>query len=222
MTFTIVHLMRHGEVDNPQGVIYGRMSGFGLTPLGKDMAQCVADYLVAEDADITHIRSSPLLRAQETALPTALAYELPIETDARLVEAASLFEGVNVNRNRWVLAHPRNWSKYRAPHRPSWGEAYAQILTRMQAALSSAIDEAYGHEALVVSHQLPIVMVQRFIQGRPLSHSPLKRQCSLASLTSLLFEEHTLVGWSYAEPAKKLLTLAHDVTPGSSAAATRS
>lgn len=222
MTFTTVYLMRHGEVDNPEGIIYGRKPGFGLTPLGLEMAQCVADYLVADGADITQVRASPLLRAQQTALPTALAYDLPITTDPRLVEAASRFEGVNVNRNRWVLAHPQNWGKYLAPHRPSWGEPYLDILSRMQAAVGASLEQAWGHAALVVSHQLPIVMIQRFLEGKPLSHNPLSRQCSLASLTSLLFENHTLVGWGYVEPAAALLEQARDVTPGTSAAATHS
>ena len=219
MTFTTVHLMRHGEVNNPSGLLYGRLSGFNLTPLGREMAQVVADYLKAEKRDITQVIASPLLRAQETALPTALAYGLPVGVDPNLMEASSKFEGVAVNANRWALAHPRNWRYYVRPLQPSWGEPHAKILDRMRAAISTAIDLAWGHEALVVSHQLPIVTVQRFIQGKPLSHNPLRRECSLASLTSLIFEDHTLVGWTYAQPAAELLDAAQDVTPGSSAAA---
>lgn len=221
MAFTTVHLMRHGEVNNPTGILYGRLPGFGLTELGTQMAQSVAEFLVDQDADITHVIASPLLRAQESAAPTAAAYDLSIESASGLIEAGSEFEGQNLNRNRWVLAHPRHWSKYLAPLRPSWGEPYAKILNRMTAEISAVVDEAYGHEALVVSHQLPIVTVQRFIQGKMLSHNPLKRQCSLASLTSLLFDDHTLIGWSYEEPAAKLLMQARDVTPGNSAAEVR-
>lgn len=220
MAFTTVHLMRHGEVDNPTGVLYGRLPGFGLTELGKEMAQCVADFLVEQKADITNVVASPLERAIESATPTALAYDLPIERNPGLIEADSVFEGQNLNRNRWMLAKPSNWKHYVAPMRPSWGEPYTEILARMTTVISGVIDEAMGHEALVVSHQLPIVTVQRFIQGKSLSHNPLKRQCSLASLTSLLFDEHTLIGWSYEEPAGKLLGRARDVTPGSSEAET--
>ncbi|MFT0762240.1 histidine phosphatase family protein [Actinomyces sp. F1_1611] len=218
MAFTTVHLLRHGEVDNPDGVLYGRLPQFSLTPLGREMASEVAQYLSREERDITRVIASPLLRAQETALPTALAFHLPIEADPRLVEAGSTFQGENVNGNRWALAHPRNWSRYVRPLEPSWGEPYRLIRERMCSAISSAIDEAWGHEALLVSHQLPIVMVQRFIQGKPLAHNPLWRECSLASLTSLLFDDHTLVGWSYTEPAGHLLHEAADVTPGASVA----
>lgn len=218
MTFTTVHLMRHGEVDNPEGVLYGRLPGYGLTPLGKDMAQIGADYLVAKGADITHVIASPLLRAQQTALPTALAYDLPIEVDARLVEAGSQFEGRQINRNRWALAHPQNWHLYVRPNEPSWGEPYQQIVRRMSAAISRALHEAKGHEALLVSHQLPVVMVQRFVKGQPLSHNPLRRQCSLASMTSLTFEGDVLIATRYTEPAAQLLAVANDMTPGASQA----
>lgn len=221
MKVTTVHLMRHGEVQNPDGILYGRLPGYGLTPLGIEMAQATANFLVAENRDITHVFASPLLRAQQSAEPTAEAFQLQIETDPLLIEAGNDFEGRQVNRNRWALAHPRNWKMYAHPHRPSWGEPYLEIMERMVDAVSSARAEAVGHEALVVSHQLPIVMIQRFLEGKPLSHNPLGRTCSLASLTSLMFEDATLVGWSYCEPAKHLLVNASDMNPGSSEAGVR-
>ena len=144
MELTTIHLMRHGEVDNPGGVVYGRMKGFGLTPLGKEMAQVVADFLVAEGRDITTVIASPLLRAQQSAQPTALAYDVPIQTDRRLIEADSVFEGVAVNKNRWVLAHPRNWGHYVRPHEPSWGEPFTEVAARMMAAVYDARDAARG------------------------------------------------------------------------------
>ena len=221
MSFTTIHLMRHGEVDNPEGVLYGRLPGYRLTVLGKEMAQTVAEFLVEEGADITHVIASPLLRAQETAAPTAKAYGLQVEADARLIEAGSEFEGRQINKNRWALAHPRNWHLYAHPHRPSWGEPYKDIARRMSSAVASAVEEARGHEALLVSHQMPVVMVQRFLDGKPLSHNPLNRQCSLASLTSLTFDGDVLVGWNYQEPALALLESAQDMTPGASKAAVR-
>lgn len=221
MESTIVHLLRHGEVDNPEGVVYGRLNGYALTPLGKKMGQVVADYLTRQERDITRVIASPLLRAQQTALPTAEAYGLPVETDPNLIEADNKFQGQQVNKNRLVLAHPKNWKHYTRPHEPSWGEPYRDILHRMELGVANALHEARGHEALVVSHQLPIVMMQRFLAGKPLSHSPLNRECSLASLTSLMFEGDTLVGWSYLEPAHELLKTASDMNPGTSAASIR-
>ncbi|WRS30387.1 histidine phosphatase family protein [Actinomycetaceae bacterium MB13-C1-2] len=218
METTTIHLLRHGEVNNPEGVLYGRLPGYGLTPLGEEMAQVVADFLVDQGSDITHVIASPLLRAQLTATPTALAYDLPVETDPRLVEVGNAFEGQQINKNRLILAYPRNWKLYAHPNRPSWGEPYGQVLSRMSSAISSALEEARGHEALLVSHQSPIVMVQRFLDRKPLSHNPLSRRCSLASLSSLVFEGNTLVGWYYNEPAKELLKRAQDMVPGTSEA----
>ena len=99
MDRTIIHVMRHGEVDNPNGVLYGRLPGFGLTELGHQMAARAADYLQESGADIARVISSPLLRAQLTAAPTAAAYGLSIATDPRLIESDNVFEGLPVNSN---------------------------------------------------------------------------------------------------------------------------
>lgn len=218
MVATVIHVMRHGEVDNPEGLLYGRLPGFGLTERGHSMAQCVADSFVERGADLVAVIASPLKRAQQTAAPTAEAFGLELGSDSRLTEAGSFLEGMAVNANRLALAHPRLWRYYRAPLRPSWGEPYADVASRMSAAVSHALQVAKGHEALLVSHQMPIVTLTRFARGQCLPHSPLSRQCSLASVTSFMFDGNTLVGISYDEPAGHLLEGALDMTPGNSAA----
>jgi len=152
--------------------------------------------------------------------PTAAAFGLAPTTDPRLIEAGNSFEGVAVNRNRWILAHPTYWSSYVNPLRPSWGEPYREIVERMRGAVVSALDLAEGHEALLVSHQLPVWSLRLFLEGRPLAHDPRRRQCALASLTSLTFEDRTLVGLAYWEPAGDLLRQARDMVPGTSSAQT--
>ena len=76
---TIVHLVRHGEVDNPAGLLYGRLPDYHLSELGKEMAERVAEHL--RERDVVHLRSSPLERAQETAAPLAEAFDLPVVID---------------------------------------------------------------------------------------------------------------------------------------------
>ena len=218
MDRTIIHVMRHGEVDNPDGVLYGRLPGFGLTELGHAMAARAAEYLVDSGADIARVISSPLLRAQLTAAPTAAAYDLGIQSDPRLIESDNVFEGLPVNTNRAMLANPKYFKYYCNPLRPSWGEPYRDIASRMSAALSSALREVRGREALVVSHQNPIVTLTRFVNGQPLAHAPKSRHCALASITSFIFSGATLVGTSYAEPAADLVAMAKDMTPGDSQA----
>ena len=89
----------------------------------------------------------------------------------------------------------------RDPFTPSWGEPYIQLAHRMLAAANKARDAAKGHEAVCVSHQLPVYTLRRFLEGQRLWHDPRRRQCSLASLTSLIYEEDALVDIIYSEPA---------------------
>lgn len=214
---TIVHLLRHGEVDNPSGELYGRQSGFHLTELGHDMAQTVARSL--EGRDIRAIIASPLERAQETAAPTANMTGLKILTDEGLIEADNKFEGLNVNKNRLMLASPRFWPWYVNPLEPSWGEPYTDIVARFSPVIRRALTLAEGGEAVLVSHQLPIWTMRRFVEKKPLAHNPLWRECSLCSLTSLTFVGKQLISVDYSEPAAHLLASARDVTPGTSVAA---
>lgn len=218
MEMTTIHVMRHGEVHNPEGILYGRRPGYHLSDLGQQMAAGVAEVLQAGGHDIRAVIASPLLRAQQTAAPTARAFGLPIYADERLIEAGNDFEGAAVNKNRLMLAHPENWTRYRNPMEPSWGEPYVEQVARMSRAVAHALKLARGGEALLVSHQLPIWCLRLFAQGRPLAHDPRRRQCSLASLTSLVFSKNTLVGVYYSEPVAQLLANASDMVPGSSGA----
>jgi broad specificity phosphatase PhoE len=198
-TTTTVHLVRHGEVENPTGVLYGRMPGFVLSELGKRQALVVAEHLAGND--ITHVVASPLERAQQTAAPITDSHRLTLETDDRLIEAANAFEGLRVAVGDGALRSPRYWPRLRNPFLPSWGEPYMQIARRMLAAAYRARARAEGHEAVCVSHQLPIWTLRRFLEGKRLWHDPRRRQCSLASLTSLLFTDERLVAIRYTEPA---------------------
>ena len=209
---TTVHLLRHGEVFNPDKVLYGRLPGFRLSDAGAAMAVQAADYLAGRD--VTHVISSPMQRAQETAAPVAAQFGLPVEVDDRLIEAANIFEGRRVSGDGGVLKHPRSWPAFRNPFRPSWGEPYTQVALRMLAAALHARDLAEGHEAVCVSHQLPIVCVRRHAEGQRLWHDPRSRQCSLASITSLVFDGEDVVRVDYAEPAGRSSNLMGANPPG--------
>ncbi len=196
---TIVHMMRHGEVHNPDGILYGRLPGFRLSDTGRAQARKVADTLA--DHDIAAVFASPLQRAQETATPIAAAHGLSIITNDELIEAENVFEGLKVSVGDGALSKPRHWLKLRDPFTPSWGEPYIQLAHRMLAAANAARDAARGHEAVCVSHQLPVYTLRRFLEGQRLWHDPRRRQCSLASLTSLIYSDDALVDIIYSEPA---------------------
>lgn len=205
---TIVHLLRHGEVHNPTGVLYGRLPGFRLSERGRAMAEMVASHLAGADGarrDLVHLVASPLQRAQETAAPVAAAFDLPITTDERVVEAANHFEGLTVGRGEGSFLRPANLRRMWNPVRPSWGEPYREQVARMLAAIADARTAAAGHEALIVSHQLPIWITRSALEGRRLAHDPRRRECTLASLTSLHYRGETLERIVYTEPAAVLL-----------------
>jgi broad specificity phosphatase PhoE len=199
MTRTTVHLVRHGEVDNPRHVLYGRLPGYHLTATGRRQADRVAKALL--DHDITHLVSSPLERARETAEPLAAALGLQIRLDDRLIEAGNAFQGRSFGPGDRALLHPRAWPLLRNPFRPSWGEPYLVIAQRMLAAVTDARAAAEGHEAVCVSHQLPIWVLRRYVERGRLWHNPRNRRCGLASLTSLTFDGHRVIDLRYAEPA---------------------
>jgi broad specificity phosphatase PhoE len=204
-TKTTVHVLRHGEVYNPAKILYGRLPDFHLSELGKQMAKADAEALAQND--ITYVVASPLERAQETAEPMAAQFGLEIATDTRLIESANFFEGKNVSVGDGSFRNPRNWWVLRDPVTPSWGEAYLVIAQRMFAALQAARVAAEGHEAVCVSHQLPIWTLRRYVEKKRLWHDPRRRQCGLASLTSFRFEDARVVGIDYSEPAAHLVAL---------------
>ena len=214
---TVVHLLRHGEVHNPTGVLYGRMSGYHLSDLGQVMAQRVADTVA--DRDITLVMSSPLERAQETATPVAKALGVDITTDPRVIEATNVFEGQSFGVGDGVLKKPTAWRHLWNPVRPSWGEPYKQLVTRMMAAVYDARDAAVGHEALVVSHQLPIWITRLHVENRSFLHDPRRRQCTLCSLTSLTFEDDVLTTVRFSEPAADLIPVKDRSAPFSAGGA---
>jgi broad specificity phosphatase PhoE len=219
MSTATVHLLRHGEVYNPDRVLYGRLPEFHLSDLGNQMAERAAEYFTAQrnaGANITHLVSSPLVRAQETAKPTAEALGLEIMTDDRIIEAANRFEGLSQIKNR--LKEPKYWSYVVNPFRPSWGEPYRDQVERMMTAIVEHRDRAVelggrGAQAILVGHQLPIWVTRRSAEGKALWHDPRKRECTLTSVTSLDFEGESLVAVRYAEPSVDLLANAANI-PG--------
>ncbi|MGL5827890.1 MAG: histidine phosphatase family protein [Nocardioides sp.] len=200
---TLVHVLRHGEVHNPAGILYGRRPGFHLSELGVKMAERVAEHL--RERDIAHVVASPLERAQETAAPIAAAKELNVATDSRLIESENVFEGQAFGVGDGALRKPSAWLHLWNPLRPSWGEPYVAVAARMRAAIQAAGRVTRGHEAVVVSHQLPIWIARLSAEGRPFAHDPRRRQCTLASITSFHFVDARLARVDYSEPAGELI-----------------
>lgn len=199
-----VHVVRHGEVENPNKILYGRQRGWYLSKRGEEMAKVLGEW--AKPLNIGAVHASPLERAQQTAKPMADAHGLGIITDERLIEAANVFEGKPFGVGDGVLKKPSAWPKLWNPWRPSWGEPYVEQVNRMLAAVFDARSAANGKDAIVVSHQLPIWILRSAIEGRRFLHDPRKRICTLASVTSIHFDDNGMIfDLTYSEPAKHLL-----------------
>jgi broad specificity phosphatase PhoE len=200
----VIHFVRHGEVDNPEKILYGLQPGWKLSERGLQMAEVIANW--SKDKNLGAIHASPLQRAQETVAPIIKAHQIHLTTDKNLIEAGNIFEGKRFELGSGVLKHPKSWRYLYNPWRPSWGEPYDQIINRMLKALFAARDAAGTKDAICVSHQLPIWILRRAVEGKRLIHDPRKRECTLASVTSFELDHEGMVSSvSYSEPAKHLL-----------------
>lgn len=199
---TVVHLVRHGEVYNPEKILYGRLPGYRLSDRG--MAQAAATAASFAGHDIAALYVSPMLRTQQTAMPIADISGAKIDTREEVIEAGNTFEGLHIKGIDSALWNPRYWPRLRRPSEPSWGEPYEEIADRMFDAIHEAREQAEGREAVIVTHQLCVVAAARRARGLPLAHNPAQRQCDLASVTSLVFQGQNLIDVRYAEPARGL------------------
>jgi broad specificity phosphatase PhoE len=199
-----IHFVRHGEVHNPEKILYGLQPGWRLSDRGNEMAVVIGEW--STKLDLGAIHSSPLQRAQETVAPIIAKHKLSLTTDKNLIEASNIFEGKKFELGSGVLRHPSSWRYLYNPWKPSWGEPYDQLISRMLKGLFAARDAAGGKDAICVSHQLPIWILRSAVEGRRLLHDPRKRECTLASVTSFeLDSEGMISSVSYSEPAKHLL-----------------
>ena len=208
MSADLVRLVRHGEVFNPAGVLYGRMPEFHLSDRGREMARLAALSLAGHD--IRRVIASPLTRTRESAEPWIELFRpaAGLEIDERIIEPTNVFEGTNIRRA--VRANPLLARHFRNPWKPSWGEPFAAIAARMMAAITDAHASVDGGEVVLVSHQSPIWMAARTVQRRPLATDPRSRRCALSSITTLAFRDGRFVEVSYETPAAALLVGAVD------------
>ena len=209
MPETVVHLVRHGHVENPDRVLYGRLPGFNLSAQGRAQAQALTDWFAA--VPLAAVRSSPLERAQQTAAAIAAPHGLPVGIDNRLIEASNLFEGVAGSFAWYLLRHPAMWWKLRDRNLPSWGERNIDMAARVDAVVSDVRAEFPGRQVVLVSHQAPIWVARLSYERKPLGHWPGRRRCALASVTTLAFDGDRLLEVRYAEPAAAVL---HGADPG--------
>ncbi|MEY4367361.1 MAG: hypothetical protein RLZ28_776 [Actinomycetota bacterium] len=210
MTATRIHLIRHGEVHNPDGILYGRLPNFGLSVRGQIMARMAAEDLLAQGRPVTSLRVSPLQRTLESSLAVQELFGLEPIVDERVIEPHNFFEGKRLTASN-VLRHPSYLWQLRNPFRPSWGESFVSVQERMLAALEDSWQTTESGDAVIVSHQMPIWVTHLAIAGSPLFHNPKNRLCALSSITSFEKIAGKFVEVEYREPASSLLGSSIDV-----------
>lgn len=206
-----MHLVRHGEVHNPDLVLYGRIPGFRLSERGHAMAEAAALELAGSDRKVVALYASPLERAQQSARPIASALGLEIQTEDRIIEPTNFFEGKVNSGPEAAFKKPRYWYKFVNPFRPSWGEPYRQVAARVREAMNDAWDNTQGGDIVMVAHQSPIWMAHLDIAGKPLFHNPATRRCDLSSITTFERRGNRWFEVDYRNPAKSLMGDATDV-----------
>ncbi|WP_442576842.1 histidine phosphatase family protein [Microbacterium sp. F51-2R] len=193
-----LHLVRHGEVDNPRRVLYGRLPGYGLSADGRRMAQQAADYLGRLSRPVAGLVCSPLQRTRESAEPFTEKFGLEPTIDDRVIEPTNIFEGRRMDR---ALLNPWNWRHLSQPAIPSWGEPYSQIIARMDSAMRDAWASVDSGDVVIVSHQLPIWVTHLWVAGLASRHDPRRRRCALSSITSFDLRDDRWAEVGYVEPA---------------------
>lgn len=194
--------MRHGEVYNPQRVLYGRLPGFRLSDDGRRMADAAARHIQSLARPIGSLISSPLQRTLESSESFTKLFGIEPIVDERVIEPANVFEGTRMKK---ALRNPLNWRHIRQPSRPSWGEPYVSIVARMREAMDAVWDAVPSGDVVIVSHQAPIWLTHLAVADQPFRHDPRSRRCALSSVTS--FERRSVrgdEGWAevdYVEPA---------------------
>lgn len=229
MPATTIHFVRHGEVDNPNHVLYERLSGFHLSARGVRMAQATAKYIatVPQMRGITAIYSSSLERTRETAREienalrniadsayvkahcdedSAQSQESDIILDKRLIEAGNNFRGKRIGYGEGALWKNNNWKLVANLWKPSWGESYRSIATRVGDFVREQVRKHPGEQIVAVTHESPIWSYRHLLETGHAEHNMLLRHTALASITSITYDCETLrvLSITYVDPAGRV------------------
>jgi broad specificity phosphatase PhoE len=153
---TVLHLVRHGQVDNPHKIVYGRQRGWRLSERGRQEAEAVARHLGARP--VARVYTSPLERAVQTATVIAAASGSEVEPREDLSESllCAPWEGRSWRDVR--TRHARDWARYL--FRPldvcDVPEDLRALAERIGGALRSIAAAHPGQQVVVVSHGDPL------------------------------------------------------------------
>jgi broad specificity phosphatase PhoE len=160
----LVYLVRHGEVDNPDGIVYADLPGYGLSDLGRSQAAQTARRIPAG----TTVVSSPLQRAVETA--GIIAGDGDVVIDGELTEWRLGRRWAGHAWSRIDAAFPGELTAYleHPDDLPFADESLAELAERISSVVLRHRTAVSGPLA-IVSHQDPIQAGRLALTGRPLA-----------------------------------------------------
>ncbi len=179
-----VFLVRHGEVENPDRVVYSDMPGFGLSSRGREEAAAAAEYLAGQS--VAAIYASPLERAQETAAFISERCGVPVTTRDDLTEWLAARRWKGVTWEDLPTAFPGELEAYleHPADLPFAEESIAELGARIVSAVYEVTAAHTGENVVVVSHQDPIQAGRLVLRGLPLAGLHLNRpgHCDVLTL----------------------------------------
>lgn len=165
---TVIYLVRHGDVQNPDQIMYERMDGFPLSILGEQQADALGKFLSTKS--IAALYTSPLERTRQTAkFISSYHPSLSMVLDERLIEVATPARG----RKFEELERDR-WNFYRKEHIAAGGERIGDIWKRMSLFFKDALVKHQSQTIVAVSHGDPIMISRAKHMGKRLSLSTIR------------------------------------------------
>ena len=196
---TRLYLVRHCDVRNPDGVLYGHLPSFGLSPKGVAQAHALSRFLA--QTPVRRIFTSPLQRARETAGVIAAALDhVPVEVRDDLTEArfGRYLQGVRARDVPW--RRPLWFVHMLVPGLLPQDESVAGMAARVRRPLLDLLREHPGDGGVCISHGDPIQAFWVESEHRPI-YALHRLQCAKGGLLELDYEGARLVGLSYRSPA---------------------
>lgn len=165
----LVHLVRHGEVDNPEHLVYADLPGFGLSPHGVEQSKRVGRYLGPRP--VVAIWSSPLERCLRTAEHVAGRSGVPVKVDPDLTEWEVAHRWRGQSWRSIPEAFPGELEAYlRHPESLPFASETLSAVAERVAEVARRLDAEHPHgDVVIISHQDPIQAARLWLLGSSLA-----------------------------------------------------
>lgn len=158
---TKIIFIRHGEVDNKNNVLYGRLPGFSLSKRGIGQIENTARKL--KKYTPRHLYTSPLLRARQSSAIIGRTLELKPVISRRLIEVDIIFQGMPLSQYR-EKTQPGLYSEKNIKRGQ---ESIERIFNRMLNFVETVKKRHPQKVILAVSHGDPILILKALSQNKP-------------------------------------------------------